>query len=185
MSLNLESTLLNDVPFTPSPNCDERPENIDINLIVIHGISLPPDSFGSQDIDLFFTNQLDAAKHPYYQTIADLKVSAHLLIRRDGDMTQFVPFSKRAWHAGDSSFEGKNNCNDYSIGIELEGSDAIPYTDRQYRRLAAVVCTLMSHYPAVIPARIVGHADVAPGRKTDPGASFEWDTLHNYIKEQS
>ncbi len=185
MSLNLESTLLNHVPITPSPNCDDRPEGCDINLIVIHGISLPPDSFGSQDIDLFFTNQLDPAKHPYYQTIAELKVSAHLLIRRDGEVTQFVPFSKRAWHAGDSSFEGKNNCNDYSIGIELEGSDAIPYTDRQYRRLAAVVCTLMSHYPAVTPARIVGHADVAPGRKTDPGVSFEWNTLHNYIKEQS
>ncbi len=185
MSLNLESTLLNDIPFTPSPNCDDRPEDIDINLIVIHGISLPPDTFGTQDIDSFFTNQLDPAKHPYYQTIADLKVSAHLLIRRDGETTQFVPFSKRAWHAGESSFGGKNNCNDYSIGIELEGSDAIPYTDRQYRRLAAVVCTLMSHYPAVTPNRIVGHADVAPGRKTDPGESFEWNRLHNYIKEQS
>ena len=185
MTVNPETSLLNNTSFTPSPNCDERSKAVDINLIIIHGISLPPDKFGTGDIALFFTNQLDHQKHQYYQTLTETKVSAHLLISRDGELTQFVPFNKRAWHAGESSFEGKINCNDYSIGIELEGSDAIPYTDRQYRQLAAVVCTLMSHYPAVTTSRIVGHADVAPGRKTDPGESFEWNTLHHYMKEHS
>lgn len=157
-----------------SPNCDERPDPQDISLLVIHGISLPPGRFGGHWIDALFTNTLDPHAHPYFETIAALRVSAHLCIRRDGSMTQYVPFARRAWHAGVSSYGGRERCNDFSIGIELEGTDERPYTARQYARLVAVTRKLLDAYPRLQPAHIVGHSDVAPGRKTDPGASFDW-----------
>ncbi|SFF51393.1 AmpD protein [Fontimonas thermophila] len=157
-----------------SPNCDERPDPQDISLLVIHGISLPPGEFGGPWIDALFTNTLDAGAHPYFAAIAQLRVSAHLCIRRDGGLTQYVPFLRRAWHAGVSCFEGRSRCNDFSIGIELEGTDTRPYTARQYARLAAVTRRLLAAYPRITPARIVGHSDIAPGRKTDPGPAFDW-----------
>ncbi|MES0872913.1 1,6-anhydro-N-acetylmuramyl-L-alanine amidase AmpD [Sinimarinibacterium thermocellulolyticum] len=162
----------------PSPNCDARPPRERISLLVIHGISLPPGVFGGPWIDALFRNRLDASAHPYFAEIASLRVSAHLLIRRDGRLTQYVPFSRRAWHAGVSRFGGRERCNDFSIGIELEGTDTQPYTTRQYRRLARVIAQIRARYPAITPSRIVGHSDIAPGRKTDPGPSFDWQRLH-------
>ncbi|MEE4378426.1 MAG: 1,6-anhydro-N-acetylmuramyl-L-alanine amidase AmpD [Candidatus Competibacteraceae bacterium] len=161
----------------PSPNCDDRPPNVAVDLLVIHGISLPPGEFGGPWIDALFTNTLDAAAHPYFQTISPLRVSTHLLIRRDGEIVQYVPFQRRAWHAGQSVFQGRERCNDFSIGIELEGTDTMPYTDQQYRQLAAVIQALQGVYPAIIRERITGHADIAPRRKTDPGPAFEWPRL--------
>ncbi|MDR2213593.1 MAG: 1,6-anhydro-N-acetylmuramyl-L-alanine amidase AmpD [Pseudomonadales bacterium] len=163
--------------WLPSPNCDARPDPADISLLVIHGISLPPGEFGGPYIDALFCNQLDAAAHPYFAGIAHLRVSAHLVIGRDGALTQYVPFDCRAWHAGASSFMGRANCNDYSIGIELEGTDELPYTDAQYTQLSAVTRALLRAYPAITPARIAGHCDIAPGRKTDPGPAFDWPRL--------
>ena len=157
-----------------SPNCDERPAGIQISLLVVHGISLPPGEFGGPWIDQLFTNQLDRQAHPYFEAIADLRVSTHLLVRRDGKVVQYVPFSKRAWHAGLSCFQDKAGCNDFSIGIELEGADDIPYSDAQYHALGEVVAALQSAYPALTRERIVGHCDIAPQRKTDPGPAFEW-----------
>ena len=165
---------LPDARQVPSPNCDERPAGCDIELIVIHGISLPPGNYGGPEIDRLFTNCLDPAAHPYFTEMAHLKVSSHLLIRRDGELVQYVPFSKRAWHAGESCFEGRPACNDFSIGIELEGQDDEAYTTEQYVCLARVVNSLLRVYPRLSPAAITGHADVAPGRKTDPGPAFDW-----------
>lgn len=162
--------------FVPSPNCDERPEGTCIGLIVIHGISLPPGEFGGNGIVELFTNTLDPAAHPYYATIAELRVSAHFLIRRDGALLQFVPCALRAWHAGASCWNGLERCNDYSIGIELEGSDDVPYQDAQYDTLNALVDTLRAHYPI---EDVVGHSEIAPGRKTDPGAAFDWTRLRD------
>lgn len=158
----------------PSPNCDERPTGGPVNLLVIHNISLPPDEFGGPWIEDLFLNRLDPAAHPYFADIAGLTVSAHLLIRRDGELLQFVPLNKRAWHAGASCYEGQEACNDYSIGIELEGSDHQPFTDAQYVTLAEVTRQIMARYPAIAPQRIAGHSDIAPGRKTDPGPHFDW-----------
>jgi len=158
----------------PSPNANERPTAQAVNLLVIHNISLPPGEFGTGCVQRFFSNHLDVSLHPYFQTIADLKVSAHLFIERDGNVTQFVPFQRRAWHAGVSSFHGVENCNNYSIGIELEGCDDIAYTDAQYSALAKVVQQILIAYPEITPERIVGHSDIAPGRKTDPGDAFDW-----------
>jgi len=158
----------------PSPNANERPQGQTVNLLVIHNISLPPGEYGTGCVQRFFSNHLDASLHPYFQTIADLKVSAHLFIERDGNVTQFVPFEGRAWHAGVSSFHGVENCNNYSIGIELEGCDDIAYTDAQYSALAKVVQQILIAYPEITPERIVGHSDIAPGRKTDPGDAFDW-----------
>lgn len=141
---------------------------------MIHGISLPPGEFGGDYIDRLFTNRLQSEAHPCFKEVASLRVSAHLLIRRDGSLTQYVPFHLRAWHAGVSHFGVRERCNDFSIGIELEGTDTVPYTARQYRRLATVTRLIMRHYPAVTPARVVGHSDIAPGRKTDPGPAFDW-----------
>jgi AmpD protein len=161
----------------PSPNCDERPEGGDITLMVVHGISLPPGEYGGGWIDDLFCNRLDPAAHPYFRDIAGLQVSSHLLIRRDGEIVQYVPFGKRAWHAGDSCFEGRSACNDFSIGIELEGQDTEAYTDRQYERLAQVMRTLVAAYPGLSMDRVAGHCDIAPGRKTDPGPAFNWSRL--------
>lgn len=157
-----------------SPNTDQRPEQADISLLVIHNISLPPEQFGGPYIDQLFANCLDPNQHPYFAEIADLKVSSHLLIDRVGKITQFVPFNQRAWHAGVSEFEGRSNCNDFSIGIEMEGADNIAYTDSQYDVLTAVTQVLLEAYPLITPSRIVGHMDIAPGRKTDPGPAFDW-----------
>ena len=175
MQINKNTFLIKNISFHPSPNCDERPANTAINLLVIHGISLPPNQFGDNFIDAFFTNQLDYSLHPYFETIKELRVSAHLLIRRDGEIIQYVPFSKRAWHAGKSEFAGQTGCNDFSIGIELEGADDIAYTSEQYQRLAEVTKLLQETYPQITAERIVGHSDIAPGRKTDPGAAFNWN----------
>lgn len=158
----------------PSPNANARPQGEAISLLVIHNISLPPGQFGTDCVAAFFTNQLDPTLDPYFQTIAQLQVSAHLFIARDGAITQFVPFEARAWHAGVSCFEGRANCNDYSIGIELEGCDDIAYTDAQYTALAGVTRELMQAYPEITAERIVGHNHIAPERKTDPGAAFDW-----------
>jgi AmpD protein len=145
-----------------------------IRLLVIHNISLPPGQFGGSHVDELFTNCLDPHGHTFFETIAKLRVSSHLFINRQGIITQYVSLAERAWHAGRSSFQGKENCNDYSIGIELEGTDDQPYTDVQYRHLAIVTRLLMREYPGIKTDNIVGHCDIAPGRKTDPGASFDW-----------
>ncbi len=155
----------------PSPNFDERPEHAPIDLIVIHAISLPPDEFGGQGIMQLFTNALDPLEHAYYREIQHLRVSAHFLVRRDGELIQFVPCARRAWHAGVSAWQGRENCNDFSIGIELEGCDQLPFEDVQYRVLNRLLAQLRDRYG--IDA-VVGHSDIAPGRKTDPGPCFDW-----------
>jgi AmpD protein len=157
-----------------SPNRDARPRDGDIRLIVVHGISLPPGEFGGDGVERLFTNRLDPAAHPYYAQLADLRVSAHFLIRRDGALLQFVPCAQRAWHAGVSCWNGRERCNDFSIGIELEGTDDLPYEEAQYATLAALVDALCARYPI---EDIVGHSDIAPGRKTDPGPAFDWQRL--------
>ncbi len=172
-----ESGLLEGAEQRPSPNFDDRPEGTEPDLIVIHGINLPPGEYGGPWIDALFTNTLDPDAHPYFADIHQLKVSSHLLIRRTGELVQYVPFHKRAWHAGVSSFEGRERCNDFSIGIELEGSDEEPYEPVQYNRLAEVIIALELAYPGLGRARLVGHSDIAPGRKTDPGPAFHWPHL--------
>ena len=169
----------------PSPNQDERPGGAEPDLIIIHCISLPPEEFGGKHIESLFTNCLDPEAHPYFREIEGLRVSAHLLIRRDGEMVQFVPFERRAWHAGESGFRGRRCCNDYSIGIELEGTDETPYTDIQYERLARVIQAIMRTYPRITTRRIAGHCDVAPARKTDPGPAFDWLRLYDGLKMNS
>lgn len=160
-----------------SPNHDARPVGAVPELIVVHGISLPPGEFGGPHIESLFCNRLDAGAHPYFAEIAGLEVSAHALIRRDGEIVQFVPFGRRAWHAGASQFEGRERCNDFSIGIELEGTDTLAYTTAQYTVLAGVIGALRQAYPTLAAAPIVGHSDIAPGRKTDPGPAFDWSRL--------
>ncbi len=168
-----------------SPNAGERPDVNDISLLVIHNISLPPGQFGGGYVQQFFTNRLSSEAHPYFAEIADLKVSAHLLIERSGHLIQFVPFTKRAWHAGVSRFAERDNCNDFSIGIELEGSDDIPYTSEQYEVLCAVTQSLLQQYPRITPERITGHSDIAPGRKTDPGPAFDWTFFRQRLQQFS
>lgn len=158
----------------PSPNYSERPDPAGISLLVIHNISLPPGVFGGPHINELFCNRLDGSAHPYFAGICDLRVSAHVLIQRDGTVVQFVPFDKKAWHAGKSCFEGREECNDFSIGIELEGTDDVPFTPIQYEHLASITKALLLSYPALNTQRITGHADIAPGRKTDPGPCFDW-----------
>lgn len=157
-----------------SPNQNARPPGTAISLAVIHGISLPPGVFGGDGVERLFTNTLDAAADAYYVSIADLRVSAHLFLRRDGEVVQFVPCGRRAWHAGISTWRGRPGCNDFSIGIELEGTDTLPYSTVQYERLAVLLRALKRRYPL---EAAVGHSDVAPGRKTDPGPAFDWDRL--------
>jgi AmpD protein len=167
----VDTGVLPDAVQIPSPNWDLRPEGEAVSLLVIHNISLPPGEFGGDAIVRLFTNTLDFGAHPYYETLRDLRVSSHFLIRRDGELIQFVPCACRAWHAGASSWNGRERCNDFSIGVELEGADEVPYTDAQYRRLAGLTAELRRRYPI---ADIVGHADIAPDRKTDPGQAFDW-----------
>jgi len=164
--------------YIPSPNRDARPAGAAIELLVIHHISLPPGRFGGPGIVELFTNRLDAQAHPFYAAVADMKVSAHFLVRRGGELIQFVPCGARAWHAGASSWKGRGRCNDFSVGIELEGTGEVRYTRSQYRRLARLTRALLDRYPI---ADIVGHSDIAPGRKQDPGPSFEWARLRALI----
>ncbi len=168
--------------FLPSPNFDARPDPADISLLVIHCISLPPGEFGGDYIDRLFLNQLDASQHPSFKDLAGLKVSAHLLIRREGELKQYVAFDRRAWHAGASCFQGRGRCNDFSIGIELEGDITQPYTNAQYQALAAASLALIRQYPAITPERITGHSDIAPQRKTDPGPLFDWPRYLRLIR---
>lgn len=158
----------------PSPHFNSRPDGLPIELLVIHNISLPPGQFGSEDISDFFLGNLDSSKHPFFEQIKDLRVSAHCLVRRDGEVIQYVSFDKRAWHAGVSSFAGREGCNDFSIGIEVEGTDDLPYTDEQYAALAKLTKTLQQTYTNISADRIVGHCHIAPERKTDPGEAFDW-----------
>jgi AmpD protein len=158
----------------PSPNCSERSLEGDISLLVIHCISLPPGDFGGPWIDALFCNSLDAGAHPYFAGICTLRVSAHLLIRRDGSLVQYVPFDRMAWHAGRSSYQGREGCNDFSIGIELEGTEELPFSADQYLQLQAVTRLLLQTYSGLSVENIAGHSDIAPGRKTDPGPCFDW-----------
>ncbi len=185
MHIDTLTGLLREAKYSHSPNFDERPADCNIDLLVIHGISLPPGEYGSDDVKAFFTNTLDPSKHPYFQTIAQAKVSCHLFIRRDGEVLQFVPFHKRAWHAGVSSYQGRENCNHFSIGIELEGTDTDVYTALQYAQLAKVTRALVEAYPAMTLSRIVGHSDIAPSRKTDPGEGFDWEYYRSLINNIS
>jgi N-acetyl-anhydromuramoyl-L-alanine amidase len=175
--MNIINHLLNAARFIPSPNHDQRPSPDDLFLIVIHCISLPPGEFGTEGVTQLFTNTLAPAEHPYYAGIAHLRVSAHLLIRRTGELIQYVPFDRRAWHAGVSCYQGRAVCNDFSIGIELEGTDDSAYEAIQYDRLHAVIAALLAHYPTLSREHITGHEHIAPGRKTDPGPFFEWSRL--------
>ena len=176
------SGLVEGARFIPSPNQDGRPPGCVPELILVHGISLPPGEFGGPWIERLFTNCLEPAAHAYFEQIRDLRVSSHVLIRRDGTLLQFVPFGMRAWHAGESCWRGRERCNDFSIGVELEGIDSGPYEDAQYATLAALVVALLDAYPGLRPDAIAGHSDVSPGRKTDPGAAFEWPRLHALIR---
>lgn len=158
-----------------SPNSNERPDNTVIDTLVVHGITLPPGHFGGGHIDALFTNRLDPAAHPYFAQVAPMRVSAHALIARTGAITQYVNFDRRAWHAGRSCFGGRGEVNDFSVGVELEGTDDCPYTPAQYDQLGQLTAALLLYYPAITRSRIVGHSDIAPGRKTDPGPAFDWD----------
>ena len=166
-----------------SPHFDPRPTNVVPELIVVHGISLPPREFGGPWIDMLFTGNLPVDAHPFFQIAGapGRRVSAHVLIKRDGLVTQYVPFGARAWHAGISEYRGRPACNDYSIGIELEGVDDIPYTDAQYESLSRVVLALLAAYPTLCPQHITGHSDIAPGRKTDPGVVFDWGRFRGLL----
>lgn len=175
MRINTATGLVEGARLVSSPNCDARPPGTNIEVLIIHAISLPPGEFGGPGIDQLFCNCLNPDEHPYYKTIESLQVSAHVLIRRDGSLTQFVPLHLRAWHAGQSYCEGRARVNDFSIGVELEGTDDRPFEDAQYRALAALTRAIMRAYPAITTSRIYGHSDIAPGRKLDPGRCFDWE----------
>lgn len=174
-----------EVRWCPSPNFGPRPDPADISLLVVHNISLPPGQFGGCHIEDFFCNRLDSSLHPYFETIADMSVSAHALIRRDGELVQFVSLQDRAWHAGRSRFADREECNDFSIGIELEGTDDVPYTRAQYQTLARAAGLISAAWPEIDDRRITGHSDIAPGRKTDPGPAFDWVYFRELMKEVS
>ena len=171
---DIEDLWLDGARRCESPNYNERPAPAQVSLLVIHNISLPPGEFGGDQVERFFCNQLNCADHPYFQGLKGLQVSSHLYIRRTGELVQFVPLNMRAWHAGRSFFDGRENCNDFSVGIELEGTDHLAFTQAQYDVLSQVTRQLMALYPALSFERIVGHSDIAPGRKTDPGPAFDW-----------
>jgi len=181
VKINTETGLIENVQYIASANTDERPALEDIDLVVIHSISLPPGEYGGPWIEKLFTNQLPADEHPYFKEIHELKVSSHVLIRRDGTVQQFVPFHQRAWHAGQSCYQGREACNDYSIGIELEGTDDSEFEDVQYQQLAELIKTLDSSYDSIDKNRLTGHSDIAPGRKTDPGSGFDWGRLRGLL----
>lgn len=167
----------------PSPNYNQRPAGMSIDLVVIHNITLPPGCYGGAWIDDLFCNRLTPHHHPYFQTLMGLEVSAHLLIRRDGELVQYVPCQYRAWHAGRSHYRGRDNCNDFSIGIELEGCDHDPYEGVQYQQLVALLRGLFNAYPTLSADRLTGHSDIAPGRKSDPGPAFNWRLLRRWLAE--
>lgn len=175
-----DAGLLAEARYLPSPNCDDRPVDAAIELLVIHNISLPPGEFGGDAIADLFLNRLDPQAHPYYEGIANLRVSSHFLIRRDGALLQFVPCAKRAWHAGLSQWSGRERCNDFSIGIELEGADDVPFSDAQYECLSVLARALYARYPVKAS---VGHSDIAPGRKTDPGPHFSWTRYFSALEK--
>jgi AmpD protein len=177
LGLEADSGWLTGVRRLLSPNQDERPVGTAVDLLVVHNISLPPGQFGGSHVDELFTNTLDPDAHPYFRGLQGLRVSAHLLVARDGVVTQYVPLHRRAWHAGVSEFRGRPRCNDFSVGIELEGTDDRSYEDRQYELLVDLVRLIAGRWPAITPDRVVGHSDVAPGRKTDPGPAFDWPRL--------
>jgi len=181
LSVHAATGLLSGARQVLSPHWDERPAGVVPELIVVHGISLPPGEYGGPWIERLFCANLPALAHPYFAEVAALRVSAHLLVRRDGQVLQFVPFTQRAWHAGASSWRERSNCNDFSIGIELEGTDATPYETAQYQALASLISALCAAYPALARERVVGHSDIAPGRKNDPGAAFDWGRLRGLL----
>ena len=166
----------------PSENYDARPSGTAVSLLVVHGISLPPGDFRGNAIERLFCNTLDCDEHPWFERLRELRVSAHMLIRRDGELVQFVSLLDRAWHAGRSCFAGRTECNDFGIGIELEGTDDRPYTDAQYARLIPLARGLIRAFPGITPDRVVGHSDIAPERKTDPGPGFDWQRLRRGIE---
>jgi AmpD protein len=182
LRLDRASGWLEGVRRLPSPNCDARPPGCDVDLVVVHNISLPPGEFGGPYVDQLFTNTLDPVAHPYFVDIAHVPVSAHVLITREGPVTQYVSLYERAWHAGLSSFHGRERCNDFSVGIELEGADDIPFEDVQYVRLAEFLEVLRHRWPRLEADRLVGHSDIAPGRKTDPGPAFDWARLRALVR---
>ncbi|MDP8984347.1 MAG: 1,6-anhydro-N-acetylmuramyl-L-alanine amidase AmpD [Pseudomonadota bacterium] len=181
MRVDVANGVLREAVQLASPNCDARPPGVEAELIVVHGISLPPGEFGGPWIDRLFTGRLPTDAHPYFEQIAGMRVSAHLAIRRDGAITQYVKFTERAWHAGKSCFEGREGCNDFSIGIELEGTDTLAYAAAQYHALADSIAALCRAYPRLSGDRVVGHSDIAPGRKTDPGPAFDWRRARRLI----
>jgi len=181
-SLTVAMGLVAGARTAPSPNCDARPGGLSPGLIVVHGISLPPGRFGGPWIERLFMNTLPPDQDPYFATIQHLRVSSHVLIARDGALTQYVPFDERAWHAGTSHWRGRDACNDFSIGVELEGADDVPYDDLQYEALAELVAALQRAYPSLADGWIAGHSDIAPGRKTDPGPAFDWQQLEHAIR---
>jgi len=181
LQIDAATGLLVGVRQVLSPHCNERPSGVAIDLIVIHGISLPPGQFGGAWIDRLFTGVLPADAHPYFREIAGQPVSAHALIRRTGEIVQYVPFNRRAWHAGVSQYQGRSGCNDFSIGIELEGTDDQAYEDAQYEQLATLIEALLAAYASLSRDRIAGHSEIAPGRKTDPGPAFDWARLHRVL----
>jgi len=182
VNIDTDTGWLSEARRVVSPNCDDRPPGATLDLIVVHGISLPPGEFGGSSIDELFTNNLDAGDHPYFEKIINLRVSSHVLISRQGKMTQYVPFDQRAWHAGESCYCDRTECNSFSVGIELEGTDESPYEPIQYGQLAELVHALRRAYPSLQDADIVGHCDIAPGRKTDPGDSFDWALLRRSLE---
>ena len=178
-----EERWLDDIRRSPSINCDERPFGTKVELIVLHAISLPPNEFGENHIEKFFTNALDCDRHPYFKTLEKVRVSPHFLINREGEITQFVELRKRAWHSGESCWLGRRACNDFSIGIELEGCDTSPFELLQYDSLANIIIKIFEIYPEIQKEAVVGHSDIAPDRKTDPGPFFNWDLLQSKISE--
>ncbi len=181
-AISIAMGLLSGARMVDSPNRDPRPGGLSPELVVVHGISLPPGRFGGPWIEKLFTNELPPDEHPYFATIQHLRVSSHVLISRDGTLTQYVPFSERAWHAGTSHWRGRDACNDFSIGVELEGTDDAPYAERQYEALADLVAVLQRAYPSLAEGWIAGHSDIAPGRKSDPGAAFDWRRLEHAVR---
>ena len=180
MIINTTTGLLDECTQCPSPNKDTRPDDTAIDLVVVHSISLPPGQYGGDSIECFFQNQLDKDQHPYFAEICEMQVSSHVLIKRSGEIVQFVPFHERAWHAGQSNYQGRVRCNDFSIGIELEGTDSDEFEDIQYQQLAQLVNSLRTAYPEIAD-HITGHSNIAPGRKKDPGTGFDWQRLNNYL----
>jgi AmpD protein len=183
-ALTISAGLLAGARAVESPNFDARPGGLEPELVVVHGISLPPGEFGGPWIDRLFTNALPADGHPYFDAIRHLRVSSHALITRNGKVTQYVPFSARAWHAGNSYWRGRSDCNDFSVGIELEGTDEQLYDRRQYTALSGLIAALQSAYPSLAEGWIAGHSDIAPGRKTDPGPAFDWAKLERAVRRR-